>query len=140
MVKRPKPPVTGIAYGELAYWLTIVGMVVSIAGTVIYLTDSGLLNARCTLDLLWNGKSIHEIIEHCGTVGELSGHWYLSHLPKGDAIAMLGISICSMAAVVGIWVACVFTARERDYKYVFFAFVVALILTLCVTGVIALKH
>jgi len=138
--ERPKPPVTGIAYGEFAYWLTIIGMIISIVGTSIYLTGTGLLDASCTLTHLWRGEDIHKIMEECGTVGELSGHWYLGYLSKGDAIAMLGVAICAMAAVVGIWVACALTVKEKDYKYALFALVVGLILILCVTGVIALKH
>ncbi len=138
--EKIKPPITGIAYGEIAYWLTIVGMIVAITGTAIYLTGTSLLDAGCTLNLLWKGKSIHEILKECGSIEELSGHWYFGYLPKGDAIAMLGIAICSMAAVIGMWVAFGLTIKERDYKYALFALIVVLILTMCVTGIIAFKH
>ncbi|AEA46460.1 DUF1634 domain-containing protein [Archaeoglobus veneficus] len=139
--EAPKPPLAGVVYGEIAYWMVIVGMVIAIAGSFIYLTSGGYVDSECLLAHLWAGADVHTIWEECAGIDEVPhGHWYLGMLGYGDAIAMLGIAIACLAAVVGMWGSVAAMFKEKEMLFAVFALVVAVILTLAAMGVITLKH
>ena len=136
-----KPPRAGIVYGEIAYWILIVGLMVAIVGSVIYIASDGYVNKTCLLDHLWQGADIHTIWEECAGASEPpQGHWYLGMLSQPDGIAMLGIAISCLAAVFGTWGAFVQMVRSRERLYPIFALIIAIILTLSALGIISLKH
>ncbi|HID42489.1 MAG TPA: DUF1634 domain-containing protein [Archaeoglobaceae archaeon] len=138
--ERPKPPVSGIIYGEIAYWIVIAGMVVAIAGTAIYMSGTGYVDKQCILEKLWAGNNSTVIWEKCAGVETPHGHWYINKFNMGDGIAMAGIALGCLAAVIGMWGAFIGMVREKGGIYVIFALVVAIILSLSAAGLIALKH
>ena len=102
--KAPTPPREGIVYGEVAYWLLLVGVIIAMVGSVVYMASQGYVDKTCLLDNLWRGSDCLTIWRECaGVSGTPEGHWYLSVLPQPDAIAMVGISISCLAAVFGMW-------------------------------------
>ena len=139
--KAPKPPLAGIIYGEIAYWILLIGMMVAVVGSGIYLYSGGYVDATCLLNHLWQGADTHTIWEECAGVKEIpQGHWYLGMLHQADAIAMLGIAIGSVAAVFGMWGAFIGILRSREKMYIVFALIIAVILTLSALGVITIAH
>ena len=139
--KAPKPPTAGIIYGEITYWLLIVGTIVAIVGIAIYMMSGGYVNQTCLLNHLWGGADVSTIWKECaGAVKLPEGHWYLGMLSQGDGIAMLGIAISCLAAVFGIWGAFIGLLRSRERVYIILALMIAVILTLSALGVITLKH
>lgn len=136
----PKAPISGIIYGEIAYWLMIIGLVIAVVGSGIYMASDGYLDKATLLNCLWRGDDCRTIWKECAGLTEIPrGHWYLGALPCGDAIAMLGIAISAMAAVVGMWGAFVGTLRRREGIYIIFALVISVILTLSALGIIHLE-
>ena len=137
---RPKPPLSGVIYGELAYWVVLIGMIVSIIGvSLILTTDKNYIDSSCLLNNLWAGNSPSEIWERCaGTHPE--GHWYLEKLGTGDGIAMLGIAFACLAAVLGVWASIFALIKDREHLFVVFAFIVAIILTASALGIIQAGH
>ena len=141
MDKVPKPPIAGIIYGEFAYWLVIAGLIVAVTGMVIYFATEGFVNKEALLESLWEGADSQTIWEeHSADRQEPHGHWYLSRLAHGDAIAMLGIAIACFSAVIGMWGVFVGMLRSRDKIYIVFALVIAVILTLSALGILTLEH
>ena len=139
--KGPKPPIAGIIYGEIAYWLIVVGLVVAVAGSAVYFATPGYVDKEILLERLWDGAEAETIWEEATTDGKVPhGHWYLGKLGYGDAIAMLGIAIAGVAAVVGMWGVFVSMARNKVKIYAGFTLVVAVILTLSALGLISLEH
>ncbi|ADB58849.1 hypothetical protein [Archaeoglobus profundus] len=141
-MEPPKPPTAGIVYGEIVYWITIVGMIVGIAGLAIYLSSGGVMNSDMISDLL-KGETPKKLWEEHSILGEMpESHWYLSYLSYGDAIAMLGIVICSLSAVIATWATAltIFIKRELDLLFGIFAVIVAIIMTLAALGIIAIHH
>jgi len=141
MDKAPKPPIAGIIYGEFAFWLVIIGLIVAVVGSIIYFATEGYVNKEALLESLWEGadsKTIWE--EHSTDRQEPHGHWYLSKLTNGDAIAMAGIAIACFAAVIGMWGVLVGMLRSRDKIYIVFALIIAVILTLSALGILSLEH
>lgn len=139
--EKPEAPFVGVIYGEITYWITLVGLIIGIVGMVISLGGSSVMDTSKMVTHLWEGKTIEEIWKESADQEMPGGHWYLERLSCGDAIAMLGIAVMSIAAVIGMWVSTVITlARDRDTIYGVLAVIVAVILLLCAAGVIALRH
>lgn len=137
----PQPPLAGIVYGEIAYWVLLIGMVIAIVGLGIYLVSDGYVKQDCLLDKLWDGETAETIWQSCAGVEETPhGHWYLDKLSKADALAMGGIALGCLAAVVGMWGASLAMFRSREKLYVLFALIIAVVLTLSALGIIALEH
>ena len=136
----PKPPAAGIIYGEIAYWLVLLGVVIAIVGLAIYMVTDGFVNKEAMLGSLWDGADVNAVWEQSSGVNEApQGHWYLRFL-SGDAVAMVGIAIASLAAVIGMWGAFFGMVRSKGGIYIFFALTVAVVLTLSALGIISLKH
>ena len=139
--KRPEPPLVGVIYGEITYWITLVGLIVGIVGIAISLAGNSIMDTSKMITLLWEGKTIEEIWKEAANQEVPHGHWYLEKLSYGDAIAMLGIAIMSIAAVIGMWASAIIALiRDKDILYGILALIVAVILLLCAAGIIALKH
>jgi len=139
---RPKPLLSGILYGECAFWLAISGMIVGMIGMGIYLFgESQFFEADVLLEELLAGKDVRMLWERVADSEVLQGHWYVSHVSYGDGLAMLGIAICCCAGVVGIWAAVLgmLIGKERPRLFVLFGLIVAVILTLSAAGVFALR-
>ena len=136
----PKPPIAGIIYGRICYWVVMRGILVAIIGMIMYFTSDGYFNEECLLDGLWEGDSVETIWEECaGATHVPEGHWYLSLLSHGDVIAMLGIAITAFAAVIGMWGAFLGTIRSGERLFALFALIVAIILTASAIGIIQLE-
>lgn len=139
--KAPKPPFAGIVYGEITYWILLAGMAIAIVGMIIYLSSDGYVNQDCLLDKLWNGEDAQTIWKDCAGVQKVpEGHWYLGKLSKADGLAMSGIALGCMAAVVGMWGAAAAMFRGKDKLYLLFALAIALVLTLSAIGIITIKE
>ncbi|MBM3131752.1 MAG: DUF1634 domain-containing protein [Chloroflexi bacterium] len=137
----PQPPLAGVVYGEIAYWILLIGMVIAAVGLIIYLVSDGYVAQDCLLDKLWDGQSAETIWEDCAGQTEIpEGHWYLEKLSKADGLAMGGIALGCLAAVVGMWGAAIAMFRDRQKLYVAFALIIAVVLTLSALGIIALEH
>ena len=141
MSERPKPPLSGIAYGEVAYWMTLIGVIISIVGMGMYFTaGTNYINSQCLLSSLWESKDAHTIWEECAG-GVPHGHWYLHKLDSGDGVAMLGIALSCLAAVIGVWLSFATMIKDREKAlFIVFSFIVAVILTASALGILSLKH
>ena len=145
--EHPKPPIAGVIYGRIAYWVVMLGILIAIVGMVMYFVSDAYIEQDCLLDSLWSGEKAEDIWEGNCTAGDHStgdaikphGHYYLSMLSYGDGIAMLGIAICCFAAVIGMWGAFIGTLRSGERIYALFALIVAVILTLSAIGIIQLE-
>jgi hypothetical protein len=140
--EHPKPPISGVIYGTICYWIVIVGILVAIVGMSMYFISGGCFDTEILLDSLWEGKVVEEVWAEASCVGHMpEGHWYLNLdlLSHGDVLAMLGIAIICIAAVVGMWGASVGTIISRERFYTVLALVIAVILTLSVIGVVSLE-
>jgi hypothetical protein len=152
----PKPPLAGVIYGRICYWVVMLGILIAVAGMIMYFVSDGYVDKDCLLDSLWDGEEVEAIWANCAAedasgdhqvVSESSdhseavpeGHWYLKVLDKGDGLAMLGIAITAFAAVIGMWGAVWGTWRSGERLFLLFALIVAVVLTLSAIGVVSLE-
>jgi len=143
----PRVPVAGIVYSQITYWLVLLGMIITLVGTILCMASDGSPSNSYLVDLLWKGYDSQTIWEKYASLDEYRhGHWYLRLLPEADGIAMLGIAICCVAAVLGMWGASIAMLRSRERiqvslnrLYFVFALVATVVLTLSALGIIALE-
>ncbi len=136
----PKPLLSGVIYGEFAYWVALIGMCVSIVGIILYLIGiNQFFDPQVVLDGLFSGKDTAVIWKEAANSKVIHGHWYLQMLAKSDAIAMLGIGICCFAGVLGAWgsVVGMIASKEKPYIFLVFALIIAVILAMSAGGLIS---
>jgi hypothetical protein len=135
----PKPPLEGIAYGEIAYWFLVAGVMIAFIGLVVYLASPGYIDKPSLMNYLWQGCDCQTI----WTQLSVTAHplpWYssLEILGKGDRLATVGIAITCFAAVFGMWGASFQIVRSKSKLYLVFALIIAMVLTLSALGLIKL--
>ena len=132
---RPEIPVAGIIYGEIVYWLTIVGSVIAIVGSTIAMFGAdNYLDPSYVFSAIWEGQTTVAIWE--GTVGSIpGGHWYLGHLGAGDALAMFGLALGVFSVIPGLIGSAIAMLKKRQFLFGSLALVAAL---LCITSCIGL--
>ena len=140
--EKPKPLLSGIIYGEIAFWITIVGMLVATIGIIMYFFGRNQLFAcQELLNGILEGKNAVTICDEIACKEIEYGNWYLSNLSFSDSICMLGMGICGLAAIVGVfgYSAGVIVKREKPYIFLVFALIIAVILVLSATGLISIR-
>ncbi len=134
----PKVPAAGIIYGRICYWIVLVGIVISVIGMIMYFTSDGYIDRVGSWEAIWAGEEKDVIWEtHCVDHEVAEGHWYFGQLGDGDGLAFLGVAICGVAAIFGMWAAFVVMDRKKEKVYSIFALIVSIILTLGAIGIIS---
>lgn len=132
----PKPPLAGVVYGEIAYWIAMLGITIALIGSTIYLFVGGYFNETSLFDCLWEGDTTDTIWSNCVGLGSAPhGFWYLHRLAQGDCLAMLGVSIACIAAAIGMWTVAFMMLRKKDNIFAIFSLIVAVILTMGIFGI-----
>jgi hypothetical protein len=135
-----KPLLAGVIYGEIVFWLMLSSMVIAIPGLIIYIRSGGYLDSVNLLNHLWRGSDCLTIWQEVGNVSQPIP-WYscLGMLAHGDMVAVLGLVITGIAAVIGMWGAFLGTLHSKSGIFMIFAFIIAVILTLSAAGVLNLQ-
>ena len=138
---KPKPPLAGIIYGQCTYWMVMLGMLIAIIGSIIYLASDGYTSSSAVLDGMWEGKDLEQIWESSTGTEAIGGHkeegsWYLRELFKGDAIAASGIAISCLGAVLGMWASVFGMWRAKEKLYLVLGLIIAIILVMSAMGVV----
>ena len=139
-------PLSGKFYGEIAFWFAITGSLIGIIGIVLYLSGfSSVSDPQLVLDTMLNGASKDQVWKTAAGNNAMSSHWYLMHLKKSDALALLGISIACLGAVAGMWgafIGMLISKKEKERGmytlYVTLVLIMAVLLTLSAAGIISI--
>ncbi len=140
MTEKPKPPLSALIYGEIVYWGTLAGCIISLIGTFITFVfpKKNVLDPAYVLSSLWAGKTAKEI--WIGALGsEPMGHWYLSNLTCGDALQMLGLAIGVFTIIPACFGASLALFKEGQKVYGILAFIAGMITTLSMFGLFSIK-
>jgi hypothetical protein len=139
-MKKTKPLLSGILYGEIAFWCAVAGIIISTIGILIY-SFCGLefFNMDKLLNALWEGKNTEMIWREASGNSILGGYWFFKHLSTGDGIAMLGIAICAVSPVLGMFGAILgmVKGKEKPYIFLYFAVIILAILILSISGILS---
>ncbi len=132
---RPEIPLSGIIYGEIVYWLTILGSIIATIGATIAMFGAdNYLDPSYVFSAIWEGQTTVAIWE--GTVGSIPGnHWYLRHVGAGDALAMFGLALGVFSVIPGLIASAVAMFKKNQILFGSLALVAAV---LCITSCLGL--
>jgi len=135
---RPVPPLAGIVYGDLIYWGTALGAVISIIGTVLaFVTRSNYVSPAAMITGIWQEKPYSEI--WAGAVGSPpSGHWYLSHLGAGDGLACFGLAMGVFVVIPAMLASAYYLKKSKDVFFAFLAVVATAVTVVSMLGLLPL--
>jgi len=123
-------------YGEIAYWLAIVGVAISLVGCIILLTHYH-ENATCTLSALIKGDPPHEILASCLQITSFNIKYVIkAGKTIGLQLDLIGLFIFGLAVTISIVIASGFMLKDRVISYGIISIVLALILILSMLGLI----
>ncbi|HKJ70979.1 MAG TPA: DUF1634 domain-containing protein [Gammaproteobacteria bacterium] len=114
--KHPEIPLSGVVYGDIIYWGTLLSALIVLAGQVMsFITRANHISPSVILSRIWEGDKVGAIWE--GTVGTQPAgeHWYFDVLHTGDGLTQLGISVGVFVVIPAIlasaWI--MFTREKR---------------------------
>lgn len=135
---RPKPPLSGLVYGEIVYWGTLIGSFVAIIGAVVtFVTKRNFVDPGYMLTAIWQGKSVEEI--WTGATGALPhGHWYIHNLFTGNGLAEFGLAIGVFTITPACLGAAIFLFKEKEPIFGTMAAIAGFITILSMIGVFSI--
>jgi len=137
--KRTLIPISGVVYGDIIYWATIVSAIIVLVGTVeTFVTDKNTIPPAYLLGSVLDGKSVAEIWKG-STFGAIPhGHWYLGILPSGEGVTTAGLAMGVFGVIPAIFVSAYFLWRSHNGFFAFLAVVSGVITITSMMGVIPL--
>jgi hypothetical protein len=145
--KRPEVPFEGILYAEVSGWITIVGMIVAVVGLSIgFVYGGGVIDEMHFMKDLIAGLGERSVWTRDSVFSGMPEHyWFFKERMDGDELSMIGLIVAAYGGVVGIWGMLISMFRKKEvllYKrglYTILVGVIALIMSLAATGLIALR-
>ncbi|HMA99497.1 MAG TPA: hypothetical protein VKS21_00785 [Spirochaetota bacterium] len=139
-MQNENKPCSNTAYGRWAFRITMSGLALGITGMILYLgSQPSFLESTALLDALLSGSSVEEILK-ISTHKSSAKLWFVENITLSDSIAMLGISLTSLAAVTGIssLLLTMILRKEKPVIYINLALLLLLLLILSASGVFSL--
>lgn len=130
-MERPKPPISGIVYGETIYWGTVLGSIIAIIGSTIAFIYIGnnVMDPGIVFTGIWEGKNSADIW-NAGFGSLPEGHWYLANIAKGDGLTMFGLALGVFAVIPGMFASAFLLLKNKQNLYGILALIGGII-TLC---------
>lgn len=125
--QKPEISTAAVVYGDTIYWITVIGSVIVLIGSVLsFITKGNYIDPGYMLSSIWQGKNVEEI--WTGSVGALpNGHWYLGQISTGDGLTMFGIALGVFSVVPAILGAGFYLFKENEKLFGGLAIIAALI-------------
>lgn len=135
--EKPKPPLSGVIYGQLIYWIVLAGSVIVVLGSVIaFITHDNFASASYWITSIWQGESTTEIWQ--GTkMGSLPlNHWYLSRLATGDGLSAFGLSLGVFSVIPALLGSAIILYKKKLILYSSLAVIAAMIVAVAMLGLV----
>lgn len=135
--EKPKPPLSGVVYGELIYWIVLAGAVIVVLGSVVaFITQDNFASASYWITSIWQGKSTTEIWQGTDMGALPLNHWYLSRLATGDGLAAFGLSLGVFSVVPALLGAAIVLYKKKIRVYASLAVIAATIVVVAMLGLV----
>ncbi len=137
--KRSLIPISGVVYGDIIYWGSIIASIMVIVGTVeTFIADHNTISPSYLLSAVLEGKSVSTIWKGTQFGGLPNGHWYLGILPSGEGVTTLGIAFGVFVVIPAIFVSAFFLWRSHNGFFAVLALAAGAITITSMMGVIPL--
>ena len=116
--ERPEIPVAGIIYGDIIYWVTIIGAVVTIIGSVLaFVTTTAYIDPNYIVGAMLDNQNVEQIWAGTTAAVPPAGHWYLDQLGNGTGLMMLGMAIGVFGVFPAIAAAAISLLKQGEKLY-----------------------
>ncbi len=113
--KKSLIPISGLVYGQIIYWLTIVSSLCVLFGTIVsFLENDSPLPASYLLSSVIDGKSKSEIWEKSVLGSPPDFFFFLNNFSFGESITMIGIAIGVSSVIPATFFASYFLWKSRN--------------------------
>ncbi|MFA9461383.1 hypothetical protein [Thiohalorhabdus methylotrophus] len=115
---HPEIPLSGILYGDIIYWGTIVSAIITLVGQVVsFVTQANHIPPSVMLSRIWEGQKVQAIWEDTVGTQPAGQHWYFDVLHTGDGLTQLGIAVGVFIVIPAILVSALvmFTKEKRPF-------------------------
>ena len=137
--KRSLIPISGVVYGDIIYWATIIASIMVVVGTIeTFITDENTIPPAYLLSSVLEGKSVVEIWKGSPFGAVPNGHWYLGILPSGEGVTTAGLAFGVFGVIPAIFVSAFFLWRSHNGFFALLALASGIITITSMLGVIPL--
>jgi hypothetical protein len=137
--KRSRIPISGVVYGDIIYWATILASVLVLVGTVeTFVSSINTIPPAYLLSSVIEGKSVAQIWQGTSFGAIPHGHWYLDILPTGEGLTTAGLALGVFGVIPGIFASAYFLWRSHNVFFAWLAVISGLITITSMIGVIPL--
>ena len=135
---KPTPSLAGIVYGEIVYWGTLLGTVISVIGTVIcFVTKANYISPTHMISSIWLEKSVNEI--WTGAVGfQPNEHWYLGKITTGDGLTCFGLAMGVFVVIPAMLASAILLCKDKNVFFGSLALLATVITIVSMVGLIRL--
>ena len=133
--KKSLIPISGVVYGQIIYWLTLISSLCVLLGTVVsFLENNSPLPASYLMSSVIDGKSKTEIWEK-SMLGEPPDFlFFLQNLSFGESITMIGIAIGVSSVVPATFFASYFLWKSRNPIFSLLALLASILTCIAMSG------
>ena len=122
--KKSLIPLSGVIYGQIIYWITLLSSFLVVIGTVVsFLEEKSPIPASYLLQSVIDGKTKNEIWQNSSLASTPKILYFFDHFNYGESITMIGISLGVSSVIPATFVASYFLWKSRNPVFAYIAIV-----------------
>ena len=122
--KKPVIPLSGLVYGQIIYWITLLSSFLVVIGTAVsFLEEKSPIPASYLLQAVIDGKTKDEIWQSSSLASSPKILYFLEHFNYGESITMIGISLGVSSVIPATFVTSYFLWKSRNPVFAYIAII-----------------
>ena len=129
-------PISGVIYGQVIYWLTLVSSFLVLLGTIVsFMEKDSPVPTSQLLQSVIDGKSVDQIWQGMGLSPAPDMLFFLANPSVGESITMIGIAIGVSSVVPATFISAYFLKKSRNPVFACLAVLAGLLTCVAVSGI-----
>ena len=128
-------PISGVIYGQVIYWLTLVSSFLVLLGTIVsFMEKDSPVPTSQLLQSVIDGKSVDQIWQGMGLSPAPDMWFFLANPTVGESMTMIGIAIGVSSVVPATFISAYFLKKSRNPVFACLAVLAGLLTCVAVSG------
>ena len=129
-------PISGVIYGQVIYWLTLVSSFLVLLGTIVsFMEKDSPVDTSQLLQSVIDGKSVDHIWQGIGLSPAPDMLFFLANPTVGESMTMIGIAIGVSSVVPATFISAYFLKKSRNPVFACLAVLAGLLTCVAVSGI-----
>ena len=129
-------PISGVIYGQVIYWLTLVSSFLVLLGTIVsFMEKDSPVPTSQLLQSVIDGKSVDQIWQGMGLSPAPDMLFFLANPTFGESVTMIGIAIGVSSVVPATFISAYFLKKSRNPVFACLAVLAGLLTCVAVSGI-----